>query len=153
MVAQLLTCGWLVSVGLVRDVTGRPPLFDRIELIVDMASGRQLFTINSIPVSSLLSVSPMVNICGSTFHPMVLPVRWREARGHRRRDDGPFDARLTVRLILSQTVASVCISANVQIERHVSVHFILPDSTVLARRRPFRDKCPILCLRSHYRDR
>lgn len=45
MVGWRLTCGWQMSIGLVRDVTVQWPVMDRS--IVNMASVRQLSTIYS----------------------------------------------------------------------------------------------------------
>jgi hypothetical protein len=143
----VLTCGWPVSVGLVRDVTSQLPASwtDRSSVA---ASGRQLSTLYSIclSVSSLSSVSSTaVDVCGSTFHPcVVFTVRRGKARRDRSRDDAPsLDAQPIVRLISSRTVASVCISTNLQTERHVCVHFIPPSSAALAHNGPFLGSCPI----------
>lgn len=154
----MLTCGWPMSVGLVRDVTSQLPASWSDRSSVNMASGRQLSTLLRIclSVSSLSSVSSTaVDVCGSTFHPcVVFTVRRGKARRDRSQDDAPsLDAQPIVRLISSRTVASVCISTNLQTERHVCVHFIPPSSAALAHNGPFPGSRPILCLRSHDRDR
>lgn len=137
MVARFLTCGWLVPVGLVRDVTGLRLLFDQIELIINMASGRQLFTLNStsfIIFTTYIIDNEYLWFNVSSCGPSCTA---QGGEGGQKAGDRPLDARLTVRLISFQTMVSVCISANVQIERHVCVHFILPDSTELAHGQPF----------------
>lgn len=158
----VLTCGWPMSVGLVRDVTSQLPVSWSDRSSVNKAtSGRQLSTLYSIclSVTSVSSVSltssTAVYVCGSTFHPcVVFTVRRGKARRDRSRDDAPsLDAQPIVRLISSRTVASVCISTNLQTERHVCVHFILSSSAALTHNGPFPGSRPILCLRSHDRGR
>lgn len=148
----VLTCGWPVGVSRVGPRCYQPncPLLgqiDRRSIWLLVAGSCRLYTVSVClyHLYHLYHLQWISVICDSTFHPrVVFTIRRGKARRDKRRKAAPsLDARPIVRLISSVTVASVCISTNLQTERHVSIPFIPPSSTGPAHNGPFPGSRPV----------